>query len=650
MLARIISATIVLLLLFGCAERPQQDLQLPMIGVLPGYGQLSGHVSGSELGVLPVVYAYNEDRSVGYTVFVVDGLYRVVNLIQGTYSITIRPAVGQLEGFREQTVSREVASGTHVRADFALDNVGPVKNYVGGIAYPDTKIATYEDIYPPGPGRDILERTCHGCHTIQFFPYNVNRAYSGGREPKTKDAWSFTVNRMHQGPAFGQIGNASMFDPAYLPPVDRDILVDYLAENFPSDALPRVVALESEPELNLDALRKAMFVEYVYREPTEFSAAPWPAPHQVDFDSGGNIWLAYTSCCIVSIDPRTGEQKAYKGHGGGHGIAVDQIDGSVWYSGRPDVVRHMDPRTGLVDYWNLGDQKELGSITQVFDSKGDLWLSLLGGGGLGKWDRSSDTIVWWKVPVLRSRPYGIIVDHKDKVWSADFHNGGVTRFDPETGEFVHFGLVKDDAASSIRRLGVDSKGMIWAATWGSRAFNNVKLYQLNPNTGAVIAHDVGIAYGAVYGAEADSKDNIWITPDNYISVYDQDTNQFTHYPIPVRSDTVKTTISRDDSVWFTYHNAGRYADYGGSAVVLYQDKDNIPTLAAYHSETSAGHHLSAYRGPVSAMVEGRQRIAQPEAINSKAYSEFAKSNGLLLNEDSVMRDESRRRLEGLIPD
>jgi hypothetical protein len=23
---------------------------------------------------------------------------------------------------------------------------------------------------------------------------------------------------MHQGPAFGQIGNASMFDPAYLPP------------------------------------------------------------------------------------------------------------------------------------------------------------------------------------------------------------------------------------------------------------------------------------------------------------------------------------------------------------------------------------------------------------------------------------------------
>ena len=254
------------------------------------------------------------------------------------------------------------------------------------------------------------------------------------------------------------------------------------------------------------------------------------------------------------------------------------------------------------------------------------------------------------MPVLRSRPYGVVVDHQDKVWSADFHNGGVTRFDPETGKFSHFPLVKDDAASSIRRPGVDSKGMIWAATWGSRAFNNVKLYRLNPTTGEVAAHDVGLPYGAVYSAEADSKDNIWITPDNYLSVYNQETGKFTHYPIPVRSDTVKTTITRDDGIWFTYHNAGRYANYGGSAVVLYPDKDNIPTLAAYHSKTSAGNHLSGYRGPASPKVQGGSRISPPEAQNAEAYIEFAKSNGLFSDEDSLMLEESRRRLESLIPD
>ena len=32
------------------------------------------------------------------------------------------------------------------------------------------------------------------------------------------------------------------------------------------------------------------------------------------------------------------------------------------------------------------------------------------------------------VPVIASRPYGIIVDNQDKIWWADYHNGGVSRF------------------------------------------------------------------------------------------------------------------------------------------------------------------------------------------------------------------------------
>ena len=37
--------------------------------------------------------------------------------------------------------------------------------------------------------------------------------------------------------------------------------------------------------------------------------------------------------------------------------------------------------------------------------------SMLGYGGLAKWDRKTDSIVWWDVPILRSRPYGITLDH-----------------------------------------------------------------------------------------------------------------------------------------------------------------------------------------------------------------------------------------------
>jgi hypothetical protein len=189
--------------------------------------------------------------------------------------------------------------------------------------------------------------------------------------------------------------------------------------------------------------------------------------------------------------------------------------------------------------------------------------------------------------------------------------------------------VKDQAASAIRRLGVDSKGMIWAGTWGSRAFNNVKLYRLNPDTGEVMARDVGLPYGSVYNAEADSGDNIWIAPDNYLSVYDQAEDRFTHYPLPVRSDSLKTTIAASGGIWYIPRNAGKYIGYGGAASVLYPDKDKIETLAAYHWEGSAGYALRKYKGPLAPPVKGGVRVSPAEAQNAAKYRAFAQANGLL---------------------
>jgi streptogramin lyase/mono/diheme cytochrome c family protein len=628
-------------LLQGCADQ-SSDSAAPSQPASAEHGQLSGKVTGSQPGVLPVVYAYNTDKDLAYTVFVVDGKYRAVKMIPGNYDVTIRPAIDQLEGFTAQTVTMEIGAGDHAEANFALTDVGPRPNYVGGMEYANAEIAPYDEVYPPGAGRDVLERTCHGCHTVQFFPYNYPRTYSGGRGPKNKAAWGVVVDRMHKGPAFGREGKASMFDPKYLPPEDRDILVNYLAEAFPIDGPPQIVQQSREPELDLAALEKAMFVEYIYRESDEYEVWPWP--HQIDFDTDGNVWLAYTACCIVRFDPRTGEQTAYEGHGGGHGVAVDQTDGTVWYSG--DVVRHLDPATGLVDHW-VADDRMLGSNTQIFDSKGNLWMSLLAGGALGKWDRASDSVVYWEVPVLRSRPYGIIVDHKDKVWFADYHNGGVTRFDPETDVFKHFPLVADNAASSIRRPGVDSKGMIWAGTWGNRAFDNATLYRLNPDTGEVMRRKMGVPYAASYNAEADNQDNIWVSNDNYLTKYDQVTDAFTHFPIPVRSDSLKTTITRDDGIWFIYRNAGKYANYGGAAAVLYTDKDNIETLAAYHSPSSAGYALSDYQGAPAPKVQGGEREVPLGAQNAEAYAEFAVANNLMEESDAAALAASKKAINDI---
>lgn len=599
---------------------------------MDGFGELEGRVHGTQPDALAVVFAHEPERDVAYTVFVVDGRYRATNLFPGRYRVTVRPAVGQLKGFTPVTTEITVGAGARARADFTLTDVRAIPNYVGGVAYdgdpryPDGKIRPYDEIYPPGPGRDILERTCNACHQVNLIPYNAPRAYSGGRPPKDRAAWATTVDNMHKVPAFGRPGKASMFDAALLPPRDREVLLDYLAANFGPDSEPRVVQLDSVPTLDKAALAKAMFVEYNYREP-KGKYPVWPWPHQVDFDRDGNVWLAYTACCIVRLDPRTGETRAFEGHGGGHGIAVDQTDGTVWYSG--DVVRRLDPKTGLVDRWRLGNETGLGSNTQIFDSKGNLWLSFLPAGGLGKWDRATDSVMWWEVPVVRARPYGIIVDHRDKVWWADYHNGGLTRFDPETEEFRHFRLVREHAASSIRRLGVDSKNRIWAGTYASEKYVD-RLYRLDPDTGVVKEWRLeDLPYAAIYNTEADSRDRIWLSNDNYLSMFDPAAERFTHYPIPVRSDTLKTTIDGNDVVWFFYRNAGKYINYGGTIVALHTDKDRIRGFGAFHSPDSAGHQLATYRGPLAPPVRGEVRVSPPEPRNAGEYRDWAQLVGLM---------------------
>jgi streptogramin lyase len=602
-------------------------------GQLAGYGHLSGNVSGSKPGVLPTVVARHIEKEVSFVVFVVNGEYTAVNLIPGNYDVTIRPAVDQLEGFTPETVRVEIAADTHTNIDFALRDVRLVPNYSGGMPYPDgTTIRPYDEIYPPGPGRDILERVCYGCHTQQLFPYNGRMAmYSGGRPPHDKAGWAATVNRM-----IGRMwGKSTLVDPELLPPKDREVLIDYLAENFGADSEPRLVELSSEPELNLDALAKAMFVEFRFPNKPDYKPR-WPWPHQVDFDLDGNAWLAHTSCCIIRIDPRTADSKIFYGQGGGHGIAVDQTDGTVWYSGNPPtrVVSHLDPETGLVDHWKV-DAKRIGSNTQIFDSKGDLWLSLMT--DLGKWDRETNSIKYWEVPVLRSRSYGIVVDYNDVVWFADYHSGGVTSFNSETETFRHYPLVPhlDKASNSIRRLGVDSNNNIWAPTWGSWGTQNAAVYQLNPETGAVQEHKLGIEYSNPYSAEGDENNNVWVAADNYISMFDQTAQKFVHYPIPVRSDTVKTTIAANGGIWFQYRNAGKYAGYGGTAVVLYPDKDKLTTMASYPAEWSNNYALGKYKGVPSPKVVGGDRISSDQPQNPGAYDAWAKANNVKSGEKTV---------------
>ncbi|MCB2109164.1 MAG: hypothetical protein KDE14_15745 [Rhodobacteraceae bacterium] len=600
---------------------------------MAGYADLSGKVTGTVPGLLTAVYATQTDKHVTFVVFAIGGEYRVTNLIPGPYEISVRPAVGQVfgDGFAPVTKTATVGPDTDLQIDFALQSQAYGPDYVGGMWYtggwadeidgdpdqpasPDAVIEPYDKIFPPGRGRELMENICFGCHTPNQYAYNYNRRYASGRPIHDKDGWAITVDRMSKGVPFQNAAKASYFDDQLLAPEDYDVLIDYLDANFGVDAVPRAIELEREPELDEAALAKAQFVEYRFPNTEQM---PKRATHTIGFNPDGNVVAMDRSGSIIVVDPRTGNSTDYPNIGRGESLIVD-FDGTIWYGG----VRHFDPTTKLLDQYVFDDGTKNGRpvpvSTQIFDSNGDLWLSLLSGGGIAKFDRKTNMIKWWDVPHLRARPYGISIDHNDKVWFAEYHSSGIGRFDPETEKFTYF-RVTNEAPTNIRRLSADSANMIWTATWGSKAYQNGSLFRLNPQSGDVKSWRLDIPYTNPYDAAPDSQDNIWVATDNYLVMFNQEAEAFTRYPLPVRTDVPRLSITAQDTIWFAMRNAGHSSDYGGTAVALYPDKDKITTYAAAYSDKSVHGHLRRYKGPATP-ITGTVTFVSPMPQNPYEYA------------------------------
>lgn len=575
--------------------------------LLPGLAELSGTVAAPKDKPIVRVYAYNAARKMGYAVFAVDGKYRAVNLLPGSYEISLRT-----DGLQLDPVKVEVAAGAHVKADLAPKVVPAKPDYVGGATFnKDEKVEPYDKIYPPGPGRDIVERTCIVCHGVNFLSVKV----------LDQDGWNAAIDRMIKEPAYQGLGithAASPFDPERLKGNDRQVLVDYLVKNFGPESTPRIVAMEKQPEFDKAALAKAMYIEYRFLNTKE---APNRWTQETHFDKDGNVYVTDRGKrpAIIKVDPRTGGQTDYPTpsvRSSPHGLTVD-TDGTVWWSGRNVSLAHLDPKTGK---WDVYPINELGmhGHTPVFNSKGDLWFSMLPGNRIGNWKRATDTIDFYDTPSARGRPYGLVIDHKDKVWYVEYHDSHVVRYDPDTKKFTKFKV--KSAPAQMRRLGVGNNDDIWYGVYGAVGKKG-KLGHLNPTTGAMEELELPVEFSNPYDAWPDEQDNIWASCDNYFVKYDQKTKKFTVYPLPERTDQPKVSITRDNAIWYTPRFAGSTSGYGGAAAVLYPDMDNIPTLGAYYSDRSSMNYIAKYKGPgtpVTGAVKMSKNVVQnPEVAEVK---------------------------------
>ena len=597
-------------------------LVLTGVGVqaeVPGTATVSGTVTASESFTAAQVYLRNLDRDMVYMVYTNQGAYRAVALFPGTYEVSA--STKRLESdVRTVTLSAGDAGEVDLTLGALEGDAPPLVIPAGRTAMESGRAgafeyASYDEIYPPGPGKEVAEQVCMACHGENFFP----------TRPGTERQWMSWIDHMvgstlgEQDPtryAQGLLSfRASMFRFGRQ---DRDDLLAYVVKNFGPDSKRRRVAIEQQTPVDEEALGKAMYIEYYLAKdgPGEgVNADPWArdrvARYGQDprFDADGNVWLVDRGVPhrLVKLDPRTGEQWEYlypDPRNGNHEILIDPT-GLIWlpeHRGRTGAKEKrllgFNPATEEFEYQIPMDPDDVVRNPTKFlqslamDSKGNIYIGWIMGGAISKWDRATGEVSVFRIPTPHAIPYGVIADRNDNIWIALWSGGKIVKFDTSNNSWTEF--TAPTYPGHTRRLNVDSQNNIW---WGiySAGKRPGKLVKLDQSTGKMTEWSIPQQNAEPYDVAADPEDNIWApdvgqrTDGEYGATlwkFDPRSEEFTFYPKPQRhADSPKIQITRDGAVWYSPRGSREAPAFG----VLYPDMDKIDDLGAYYTYGPPGY-------------------------------------------------------------
>ena len=202
---------------------------------------------------------------------------------------------------------------------------------------------------PQGNGKSIVETSCAACHALNMI---TNSGHS-------KADWDTVVHQMIN------VG-------APIPPDQFDVVVDYLAKNFPEKPLP--------PAVIVPGTTRVMITEWTV--PT-----PGSGPHDPMYAQNGFVWYSgHMANLLGRFDPRTQQFKEFhiKTPGSGpHGLIPDK-DGNVWFTANfKAYIGKLDPKTGNVTEYPMPDAQgatltlfySRRAATSILLCKAEIWLA-----------------------------------------------------------------------------------------------------------------------------------------------------------------------------------------------------------------------------------------------------------------------------------
>jgi streptogramin lyase len=278
---------------------------------------------------------------------------------------------------------------------------------------------------------------------------------------------------------------------------------------------------------------------------------PMASLHDMNIDKYGVVWVPENEGTV-------------KGH-----PKLWQFDPKTekWTNAYP-----FDPQNVIPD----GTLKHAHSIS--FDTRGNIYVGFILGGGLSVFDRETKKMSTYMLPTQNSFPYGVVTDKHDNIWIAEFHGSKLAKFDPKTKEFTEYEPPTHPAL--IRRLTVGSDGeTIW-----SGLFSAGKLEKLDPKTGKFTEYKIPQQVSEPYDFTPQGK-YLWFSDAGQggtLIRFDTEKETFAFFPGPQTADMPKIRLTKEGAIWYSPRSSRDWPGLG----VLYPDITKITTLAAIPAPSS----------------------------------------------------------------
>jgi virginiamycin B lyase len=271
-------------------------------------------------------------------------------------------------------------------------------------------------ILPEGKGKHLVEFACTQCHGLNQITRSPG--YNSAEE------WRYLFSSM-----------------VNLADSQANTVAEYLATNFPEKPGKRPTLIPGEHVIEIE--------EFLMPTLGQRTRDPIEGP------DGDIWWTGMWGSLVGHLDRETGETEEYHlpPTARPHSI-VPGPDGNIWYTGNSNAtIGKLNPEDGTVTEFTT---KARDPHTPIFHPNGKLYFTSQQAGMIGRLDINTGEL---KEVETRSKPYGIQVGKDGKLWIAYNGTNAIGAMDPDTMA-IRFYTVPNEA-SRVRRLGLDSKGIVW---------------------------------------------------------------------------------------------------------------------------------------------------------------------------------------------